>query len=136
VAFSALALIVTAGCLTQRDGGGGSDGPDGAGGAAGGDGSGTASADGGAAPAAVGCECAEAATAPYEACEFARVECEYYPYCLDWLGCFEDCADEEWTASCLDACDAGHPAAAAAGYGIVQCVCAACALDPTCAPGC
>jgi hypothetical protein len=131
------ALALTTSCLSKRDGGGGSeDGPEGAGGNGSTDGSSGGGDPVGTEPAGPACECAVAATAPFESCEFARAECEYDPYCLDWLGCFEDCADDEWTAACLAQCESSHPGAASMGYSIVNCVCVSCAVDPTCAAAC
>lgn len=134
--MAGLALAMAMGCLTERSGGGSGVGVDGAGGQAGAEaGSGGRDATD-TAPAGPTCRCAEAVMAELEACEFARVECEYDPYCRDWLDCFAACAAEDWSATCLAGCEASHPAAAGIAHSIVRCACAACVTEPTCAGAC
>ena len=131
-----MALALTTGCLARRDSTGGGTAGDGAGREAGAGGGAGGSDAGGAGQTSRACGCVATVTSTSESCEFAWVECGYDPYCLDWLGCFEDCADDDWTAACLEGCDANHPGAVAMGYAVVHCVCASCAGDLTCAAGC
>jgi hypothetical protein len=54
------------------------------------------------------------------------------PACEDWADCTEECVETDFTASCIDACEALYPGA---GDGLIACVCVpACAAD--CGPLC
>lgn len=126
-------------CLAKRGGGGGpGDGgssSDGAGGQAG-EGAGMAGAGGSGSGQTTCGICIDQQVAVAGACEITAEQCEFEPTCLGWWDCLVGCAADDWSESCVTACDAGFPAAAPVVHSLVTCICATCSLDPDCTPLC
>jgi hypothetical protein len=120
-------------------GSGGSAGS-GASGATGGDssssqGGGSATGGGGGAGGTMGIDaaCGDCLEAQND-CSEAGDACEGDADCGPWIGCIEDCADEDWSSACIGACDAAFPNAGRLKTAVVTCFCAAC--DSVCMPLC
>jgi len=67
-------------------------------------------------------------------CEDAGQQCENDAQCGPWLGCVEECADNDWSSACIDACDTAFPNAGALKTAVTTCFCGAC--GNVCGPFC
>jgi hypothetical protein len=116
------------------DGGAGVGGSEGgAGGGTGGDGEG-GEGQGGMDPGEACNDCLEPLTKNNGACVTEFEACDDDAMCNTWLDCVDDCGKDDWSTTCLDACDGASPEAATLFGALTTCGCMTCTAD--CGPYC